>query len=91
MNAIYCILQAGCAWCAGIDRTRRILRDLLEVPISTGTINNITRQFASLTGEIIAEIKKKLLESPTLNVDETGSRVGGRPTGAVPIEEMLRG
>ena len=62
----------------GIDKTHKILRDLLDMPISTGTINSITRQFASLTDETIAEIKKKLLESPALNVDETGSRVGGR-------------
>jgi transposase len=62
----------------GIDKTRKILRDLLSVSISAGTIKNITRQFASLTDDTIAEIKKRLLESPMLNVDETGSRVNGR-------------
>ena len=62
----------------GIDKTHKILRDLLDVPISAGTIKNITQQFASKTDETIAEIKKKLLESPILNVDETGSRINGR-------------
>jgi len=64
--------------CVGIDKTHKILRDLLEVSISAGTIKNITQQFASKTDDTIAEIKKKLLESPRLNVDETGSRINGR-------------
>jgi transposase len=64
--------------CVGIDKTHKIMRDLLGVPISAGTIKNITQQFASKTDDTIAEIKEKLLESPILNVDETGSRVNGR-------------
>jgi transposase len=64
--------------CVGIDKTHKILRDLLGVPISAGTIMNITQQFASKTDDTIAEIKQKLLESPMLNVDETSSRVNGR-------------
>jgi transposase len=64
--------------CVGIDKTHKILRDMLGMPISVGTIKNIMKQFASKTDNPIAEIKKRLLESPTLNVDETGSRVNGR-------------
>jgi len=61
-----------------IDKTRKILRDVLDVPISGGTIKNILRQCAAKTGDSINEIKKNLLESPVLNVDETGMRVAGK-------------
>jgi transposase len=64
--------------CVGIDKTHKILKDLLGVPVSGGTVKNIQREFASKTGRTIAEIKQKLLQSPTLNVDETGARVNGR-------------
>lgn len=64
--------------CVGIDKTRRILRDLLGIPISGGTIKNIMRQFAGGTGATIREIKENLLISPMLNVDETGGRITGK-------------
>jgi uncharacterized coiled-coil protein SlyX len=64
--------------CVGIDKTHKILRDLLDVPISGGTIKSIQSEFSGLTNEPITEIKRNLLESPVLNVDETGSRVSGR-------------
>lgn len=64
--------------CVGIDKTHKILRDLLGVPISGGTIKNIMRQFAGKTGATIREIKENLLISPTLNVDETGGRISGK-------------
>ena len=62
----------------GIDKTHRILRDLMGMPISCGTIKNIKTEFAGKTDGAIAEIKSKLLESPVLNADETGGRVNGR-------------
>jgi transposase len=62
----------------GIDKTHKILRDLLGVPISVGTIKNIMSQFASKTDDTIEEIKKNLLKSPILHVDETGARVARR-------------
>jgi hypothetical protein len=61
----------------GIDKTHKILRDLLGVPISGGTIANIMKQFASKTSGTIEEIKKNLLKSPILHADETGMRVAG--------------
>jgi hypothetical protein len=64
--------------CVGIDKTRKILRDLLGVPISGGTIKNIMRQLAGKSGESIHEIKANLHLSPTLNVDETGGRIAGK-------------
>jgi transposase len=62
----------------GIDKTHKILRDLVGVPISAGTIKNIQQQFASKTDGTIAQIKENLLKSPILHVDETGGRVSGR-------------
>jgi transposase len=64
--------------CVGIDKTRKILRDLLGVPISGGTVKSIQRQFAGTTVATISEIKRNLLASPTLNVDETGGRIAGK-------------
>lgn len=62
----------------GIDKTQKILRDLLGVPISGGTIKRIQSEFAGLSGKATQEIKRSLSKSPILNVDETGGRVGGR-------------
>jgi len=62
----------------GIDKTHKILHDLLGVPISGGTIKNIISQFAAKTDDTIADIKRNLLNSPLLHVDETGMRVNGR-------------
>ena len=56
----------------GIEKTHKILRDLLGMPISGGTIKNIMREFATKTDDTIEEIKENLLKSPVLNVDETG-------------------
>lgn len=63
--------------CVGIEKTHKIMHDLLDVPISSGTIKSIMSQFASKTNNTIVEIKKNLLKSPILNVDETGVRVAG--------------
>jgi len=72
-----CVLLTNYA-SVGIDKTHKILHDLLGMPISTGTIKNIMREFASKTDDTIAGIKKNLLNSPILHVDETGLRVSGR-------------
>ncbi len=65
--------------CVGIDKTRKILRDLLGVPISGGTIKNIMAECACLAAAgPNKDIKRHLLSSPTLNVDETGGRMAGK-------------
>jgi transposase len=61
-----------------IDKTHKILRDLLGVPISSGTVKSVMSQFASLTGATIGEITSNLLKSSAINGDETGCRVAGR-------------
>ena len=55
-----------------------ILRDLIGLPISAGTIKNIMSQFAGKTDNIIEQIKQNLLISPILHADETGMRVSGK-------------
>ena len=62
----------------GIDKTHKILHDLLGVPISGGTIKNIMTQFATKTNDTIDEIRENLLKSSILHVDETGMRVAGQ-------------
>jgi len=61
-------------------KTSKIMRDLLGITISPGTIANMNERFAksSETKAILAEIKTKLLLSPVLNADETGCHVDGR-------------
>jgi transposase len=62
----------------GIDKVHLILRDLIGLPISPGTIKNVMSEFAGKTDKLIEEIKENLLKSPILHVDETGMRVTGR-------------
>jgi transposase len=54
------------------------MRDIIDLPISCGTIKSIQRQFAAKTGGTIAEIKGNLQNSAVLNSDETGMRVAGK-------------
>ena len=60
-----------------IDKTHKILSDLLELPISVGTIKAINAEFAGKADDILPLIRERLRESPVLHVDETGVRVNG--------------
>ena len=64
--------------CVSIDKTHKILHELIGLPISTGTIKNIQSQFAGLTGATKEMIKQNLLNSPVVHADETGVRVNGK-------------
>jgi len=61
-----------------INKTHKILSDLIGLPISTGTVKNIQSEFADLTAPSIENIKQILLSSPTLNADESGGRIAGK-------------
>lgn len=61
-----------------IDKTHKILSDLLGLPISAGTIKAINAEFAGKTDDILSVIKEMLRESPVLHLDETGLRVNGK-------------
>ena len=63
-----------------IDKTHKIMRDLIRLPISTGTVKNIQSEFAGLksTSDSIKNIKTCLLSEATLHPDESGMRVAGK-------------
>lgn len=61
-----------------IDRVHKILSGTFALPVSTGTIARMVRQFGQAVSATVEEIKTALLDSPVVNCDETGLRVAGR-------------
>lgn len=61
-----------------INRTHEILSDLFCIPISTGTIHKMVTECAKKILPIIDEIKEKLIASPIVHFDETGTRVDNK-------------
>jgi hypothetical protein len=61
-----------------INKTHKVLNDLLGLPISGGTIKTINAEFAGKTDDILPEIRDHLRRSPVLHLDETGLRVNGK-------------
>jgi rRNA maturation protein Nop10 len=61
-----------------INKTHKIMNDLLGLPISGGTIKAINAEFAGKANDILSEIKEHLRGSPVLHLDETGLRVNGK-------------
>jgi transposase len=62
----------------GIDKTHKILNDVLQVPISTGTLANINAEYGEKMQPLLVEIKEKVQSSPIVHFDETGFRVNGK-------------
>lgn len=60
-------------------RIKEIFGSLFQIPLSTGTVNNIVHRFAEglKTAGVIREIREQIIGSPLGNFDETGSRVEG--------------
>lgn len=58
-----------------IERTHNILSDLFNIPISTGTIHKMVSECAGRLMSTINEIKERIIDSPIVNFDETGTRV----------------
>lgn len=61
-----------------IGRVHGIFKDFFKVPISTGTICNIQKGFASKSEDVCAFIKEQLLKTPVAHADETGTRIEGK-------------
>lgn len=60
------------------ERLAQFFADMLELPISEGSINNWRKEFAALLGQgYLAKIKQILLEAKYLNADETSINVAG--------------
>jgi len=60
-----------------INRTHEILRDVFDIPISTGTISSMVKDCAEDVAEPVTEIGQEILEQPVVHFDETGTRVAG--------------
>jgi transposase len=58
------------------DKTHKFLSGLIGVPISTGTIDKIEREFADKVEGLYEQIKEKIKESPVIHADETTVKVG---------------
>ena len=61
-----------------IHRTHEILSDLFCIPISTGTIHKMVTECAKKILPIIDVIKEKIIASPIVHFDETGTRVDNK-------------
>jgi len=61
-----------------IGKTQKIMNDVLEVPISTGTLVNHTKEFAGKSKPILKEIADCVKSGETANFDETSVRVNGK-------------
>jgi transposase len=58
-----------------IDRVHGIFNDFFNIPISTGTICGVQKDFANKSVAVYSFIKNQLLHAPVVNADETGIRV----------------
>lgn len=60
-----------------ICRTREILSNVFNVPLSEGTIASMVSRCAGKLTEVISKIGRLVIESKVANADETGFRVEG--------------
>jgi len=58
-------------------KTQKIMNDVLEVPISVGTLVNHVKEFASKCERVTAEIAETVKASEVTHFDETSTRVNG--------------
>jgi transposase len=61
-----------------VDRTARLLADVLGAPVSTGTITNVVAQAARIVAAAVAVIAARLRAARVAHFDETGARINGR-------------
>ena len=59
-----------------VDRIRKLLNSL-RIPISAGTVQDMTDRAALLSEEPAARIKQRVADGDVVNSDETGLRVAG--------------
>jgi len=60
-----------------VERTGNILNDILEVPISTGTIATMIQQCADNAEGTVADIRERVKQEPVVHFDETRMRREG--------------
>jgi transposase len=61
-----------------VDKTAKLMSDLLDMPVSTGTVVNIVNRCAENSGSALEYIAESLKKSKILHVDETGVRTEGK-------------
>jgi hypothetical protein len=61
-----------------VDRAARLLADVLNLPIATGTIAAILAEGAGGLDGFLTEVTAQLTTAPVAHFDETGTRVAGR-------------
>jgi transposase len=61
-----------------IERVAGIFNDFFNIPISTGTICGVQKDFANKSDVAYSFIKSQLLNTPVVNADETGIRVDSK-------------
>ena len=62
----------------GIDKTQRIMSDVFDVPLSTGTIASMTKECAAKSEPLLQEVAGRLKGANIIHNDETGVRVNGK-------------
>ena len=60
-----------------VDRTARLLADVLGAPVSTGTVSNVIAQAAAKVAAAVAVIRARLAAAAVACFDETGARIAG--------------
>lgn len=61
-----------------VDRTAKLLADLLGAPVSTGTVAAVAAQAADVVAPAVDVIRARLVAAGVVHVDETGARVAGK-------------
>jgi transposase len=76
LNALVVALNTVGA--VSINRTHEILGSVFNIPLSTGTINNMVSRCANKVSMVVEEIRQKVMSSGLIHSDETGTRVEGK-------------
>ena len=61
-----------------VSRTKEILANVFNIPLSEGTITAMVSRCAGNLGDVLSKIGKLVIASDVANADETGFRVEGR-------------
>ncbi|HSJ46479.1 MAG TPA: IS66 family transposase, partial [Euzebyales bacterium] len=61
-----------------VDRTAKLLADLLGAPVSTGTVAAVAAQAGDAVAPATEIVRQRLIAAGVVCVDETGARVAGR-------------
>lgn len=71
------VVMMGNYACVGMKKISKLLGDVFGVPISAGTVSNMSAGFAERARPLVAEIRERAMGSPILHADETGMSVNG--------------